>query len=250
MIDSKTEALYGAMPLNRKLVAEVIQKLAAADVKGIVLKFFYDLPSSEESDRALEKSICAAPVALQAAFDAREGTTNSLDAKFQFPGALPPGLLSGEKGLIPLSRFLQCAQGVGFVDHTAVNEVPLIEFYQGAMVKSLYLVALEMSNDCNARIDRSGNIYLDKQRFAKVSNGRHAVTLPVSNSLQYIPFHEILAGADKDWKSKVRNTVVIVGYDGKSIHSFDTSLGPVTAHRFFIFALMSLAKSLADENRN
>jgi CHASE2 domain-containing sensor protein len=180
MIDAKTEALYGAMPLNRKFVAEVVQKLAVADVKGIVLKFFYDVPSSEESDRALEKSICTAPVALQTCLNEREGTANSLDAKFQFPGDPPPGLLSGAKGLIPLSRFLQCAQGVGFVDHTALNEVPLVESYQGAMVKSLYLVALEMSNNCKARIDQGGDIYLDKQRLTNISNGRHTVTLPVS----------------------------------------------------------------------
>src|SRR5262245_17546975 len=116
MIDPRTEALYGSLPFNRALVAKAIDRIAAANAKGIVLKFFYDLPSTEERDRALELSICAAPVALQAGLDDNEGTMNPLEAKFQINANPLPGLLvSGDKGLLPLPRFSRCAQAVGLV---------------------------------------------------------------------------------------------------------------------------------------
>ena len=40
MINSQTEQLYGSLPLNRALIARAIEKLAAAKVEGIVIKFF------------------------------------------------------------------------------------------------------------------------------------------------------------------------------------------------------------------
>src|SRR4030095_7721692 len=92
MIDSKTEELYGSLPFNRALIAKAIDNLAAAKAKGIVLRFFYDLPSTEERERARESSICAAPVALQASLDDNEGTTNALDSRFVMDGKVLPGL--------------------------------------------------------------------------------------------------------------------------------------------------------------
>src|SRR5947207_429149 len=113
MIDSKTEAQYGSLPFNRLLVAKAIENLAAAKAKGIILKFFYDLPSTEERDRALELSICGAPVALQGCLNDVEGSANALMAKFEIDAnplpAIPP-LFWGDKALIPLPRFSRCAQ--------------------------------------------------------------------------------------------------------------------------------------------
>ena len=121
MIDSQTESVHGSLPFNRALVAIAVDRLSAAKAKGIVIKFFYDLPSTEEKDRLIEQSICAAPVALQASLNEAEGTTNGLEAKFQVD-ALPlegfPSLFVGDKALIPLPRFRRCAKAVGFVDST------------------------------------------------------------------------------------------------------------------------------------
>jgi CHASE2 domain-containing sensor protein len=40
MIDEASEAKYGGFPIDRALTAQAIEKLAAAGVRGIVLKFF------------------------------------------------------------------------------------------------------------------------------------------------------------------------------------------------------------------
>src|SRR5262245_35630557 len=119
MIDSKTEGIHGGLPFNRALMAKAVDRLAAAKAKGIVLKFFYDLPSTEDRDSALESSICGSPVALQACLnDSEEATTNSIAVKFQVEGApLQEIPLFGDTGFIPLRRFSKCAHGIGFVDH-------------------------------------------------------------------------------------------------------------------------------------
>jgi hypothetical protein len=249
MIDAQTEALHGNLPFNRALVAKAIDKLAAANAKGIVLKFFYDLPSTEETDHALELSICAPPVALQAGLDDNEGTTNALEAKFEIDANPPRELpLAGDKGLLPLRRFSRCAYAVGFVDSfNGTDEIPLIELYQGRMVKSLWLVALEMASNQKAHVDPSGDIRFDKEQIG--INVTHHINFPSTNSLSYIPFHEILSNAAKTWQGKVRQSVVIIGYDGKKIHSIDTSMGSLSAHRFFIYGLLSLSKSFEENGK-
>ncbi|HYV28799.1 MAG TPA: CHASE2 domain-containing protein [Candidatus Eisenbacteria bacterium] len=246
MIDARTEAVYGSLPFNRALVATAIDRLTAAKARGIVIKFFYDLPSTEKNDHSLEQSICAAPVALQASLNDAEGTSNGLEAKFQVdavPMADFPSLFVGDKALVPLQRFRRCARAVGFVDSTA-SEIPLVEVYQGKMVKSLQLVALEMASNQKAVIEPSGFVRLGKTRLALM----HHIDFPTTNSLSYIPFHEVMSDTSKTWQTKVQQSVVILGYDGKNIHSIETPLGPLGAHRFFICGLLSLAKAFEKEN--
>jgi len=246
MIDSQTEAVYGSLPFNRALVATAIDKLTAAKAKGIIIKFFYDLPSTETNDRLLEQSICAAPVALQASLNDGEGATNGLEAKFQVD-AVPmqdfPTLFRGDKALIPLQRFRRCARAVGFVDATS-SEIPLVEVYLGKLVKSLQLVALEMASNQQAQVEPSGVVRLGKTRLDLM----HPIVFPNTNSLSYIPFHEVLSDTTKTWQAKVQQSIVILGYDGKNIHSIETTAGPLAAHHFFIFSLMSLAKAYEKEN--
>jgi hypothetical protein len=247
MIDSHTEALYGTLPFNRALVATAINKLAAAKARGIVLKFFYDQPSTEQNDHLLEQSICAAPVALQASLNDAEGTTNGLEPRFTVNAVPTPGLLplfSGDKALIPLKRFRRCAEDVGFVDST-VSEIPLVEIYQGKMVKSLHLIALEMASNQKAEIGPSGSVRLGKTRL----DLKHHIVFPTTNSLSYIPLHEVISDAANTWQTKVKQSVVILGYDGKNIHSIETPLGPLGAHRFFICGLISLSNAFEKEER-
>ena len=242
MIDSQTEGLYGTLPFNRTLIAKAVDRLAAAGAKGIVLKFFYDLPSTEEKDHLLELSICHARVALQASLNDDEGTTNSLDGRFTIdllPELGISALFGGKKALIPLSRFARCAESVGFVDSTA-TEIPLIEVYQDKIVKSLHLIALEMASSQKAQIESNGKIIRLGEKRLDVM---HRIDFPPANSFSYIPLHEVLSDSAKDWQAKVEHSVVILGYVGKNIHSIDTPVGRLGAHRFFISGLMSLAKS-------
>jgi hypothetical protein len=246
IIDAQTEALYGSLPFDRAVIATAIDKLTAAKAKGIVLKFFYDLPSTEKNDVLLEQSICNSMVALQASLNESEGTTNSLEAKFQVAGesteGFPP-LFVGNKALVPLKRFRRCAKAIGFVDSIA-TDFPLFEGYQGKVVKSLQLVALEMASSQKAEIDDSGLVKLGPSRLEAM----HAIEFPVTNSLSYIPLHEVVGDTSKAWRRKVQGSVVILGYDGKKIDSIQTLGGPLGAHRFFITSLLSLAKAFEKGN--
>jgi hypothetical protein len=246
MIDAQTETIYGSLPFNRAVVATVVERLTAAKAKGIVIKFFYDLPSTEKNDQSLEQSICDSTVALQASLNDAEGTTNGLESKFLFNGVSIEGfprIFVGDKALIPLDRFRRCAKAVGFVDSTG-NEFLLFEVYQGKVVKSLQLVALEMASNQKAEVDDSGLVKLGAARLDVMQS----IDFPRTNSLSYIPLHEVMNDASKTWQAKVKGAVVIVGYEGKNIHSIQTPLGPLGAHRFFIIELMSLVKAFEKEN--
>ena len=47
MIDEASESRYGGFPVDRALVAQVVDKLATAGARAVVLKFFYDEPIIE-----------------------------------------------------------------------------------------------------------------------------------------------------------------------------------------------------------
>ncbi len=69
----------------------------------------------------------------------------------------------------------------------------------------------------------------------------HHVDFPSTNLFSYIPLHGVVGDTSKAWHAKVKGAVVILGYDGKNIHSIQTSVGLLGAHRFFISELKSLA---------
>jgi CHASE2 domain-containing sensor protein len=71
MIDSVTEAKLGAFPIDRAHIANSINILSSAGAKAVVLKFFYDQPSNEKSDAALQAAIVksTAKILLQARID-------------------------------------------------------------------------------------------------------------------------------------------------------------------------------------
>jgi hypothetical protein len=50
----------------------------------------------------------------------------------------------------------------------------------------------------------------------------------------------------KGWQEKVKGAVVILGYDGKNIHSIETPIGKLGAHRFFIYGLRSVVNGFED----
>ena len=107
------------------------------------------------------------------------------------------------------------------------------------MVKSLYLVALELASGQTAEIGSDGNIKFGQKRLSVM----HHIEFQSTNVMSYIPLHEIIDGKSTEWQEKVRHSVVILGYDGRNIHSIDTPIGPLTAHRFFVCGLMSLYKT-------
>ncbi len=246
MIDAQTEKVYGSLPFNRAVIATVVERLTAAKAKAIVIKFFFDLPSTEKNDQLLEQSICDSTVALQASLNDAEGTTNGLESRFLVNGVSTagfPSIFMGGKALIPLDRFRRCAKAVGFVD-TTTDEFPLFEVYKGEVVKSMQLVALEMASNQKAEVEASGLVKLGAARLEVMQS----IDFPKTNFLSYIPLHEVMSDTSKTWQAKAKGAVVILGYDGKNIHTIQTPLGPLGAHRFFIVELMSLVKAFEKEN--
>ena len=106
-------------------------------------------------------------------------------------------------------------------------------------------VALEMAYDHTAQIQPSGTIRLGEKELDIM----HHIDFPPTNSLAYIPLHVVVNDTAKGWQIKVQQSVVIIGYVGKKIHSIQTPMGPLSAHRFFIAGLMSLSKSMQEKGQ-
>src|SRR4029079_8299102 len=64
--DESAAELHVDAPLPRDLVAQVITKLHEAGARGLVLKWFVDLPRDKQQDEALAKALCLMPTTLQA----------------------------------------------------------------------------------------------------------------------------------------------------------------------------------------
>ena len=115
-IDDATLAKYGALPLNRALLAEGVGRIAAAQPKLLGIDILLVDKAQEEDDRTLEAALEAArpvPVVLSSALEA--GASSSW--------------------LTPLPRFAQAAGGVGHVhadpDGDGVSRQVLLSKYSG-----------------------------------------------------------------------------------------------------------------------
>ena len=124
------------------------------------------------------------------------------------------------------------------MDFSDPEKVPIIEQYQGAAVKSLYLCAVELALGQTAEVFPGKKLVIGKQEVALTEESEISVTLPAKDELDYTPFHDVVDGKVK--LKCFENKVVILGYDGTKIHSINTSSGKIKAHRFFCYGLASL----------
>jgi hypothetical protein len=240
-IDAQTEAKYGAFPLDRGLIADAIDELAAAKAKGVVLKFFYDQPKDAASDGRLAKSLTKLPVALQARLDETEAKPNPLPVRFTLPTINAETAVSGLSGWIPLPLLAGQAKAIGFVDFSSAT-VPMLETYQGQTVKSLILCSIELATGKPASITPGKSLSFGEQSLRLDSKNQITAKLPKTDALKYIPFHTLL---DKSTPaSALAGKVVIIGYDGSKIHSLETSLGKVKAHRLFVYSLKGVYEQM------
>ena len=239
-IDHKTEETYGAFPLDRALLATGIREIKKQKPRGIIIKFFLDLPKDAASDRALAESFDGVRVMLEARLEDSVAKPNSLPHRFALktPLARRSTALSGRSGWLPLEIFSARAADIGFVDFSDPEKVPIIEQYQGAAVKSLYLCAVELALGQTAQIFPGKRLVIGKQAVALTEESEVSVTMPAKDELDYTPFHDVLDGKVK--LHFFENKVVILGYDGTKIHSINTSSGKIKAHRFFCYGLASL----------
>lgn len=243
-IDAQSEAKYGAFPFDRKWIAEAIDVLADAKAKAVVLKFFYDRPSETVSDQRLAKSFTRLPVALQACLDDTEPKPNPLPARFFLPALKAETAVSGRSGWIPLPLFSEQAKEIGFVD-SASTTVPILETYQGQTVKSLVLCSMEMALGKSAVVELGKKITIGQKTWKLDPKNQLTGKLPKADDLKYVPFHQLL---DKSAPAKLfAGKVVILGYDGPKIHTLDSAIGKVKAHRMFVYSLKGIYEQASDK---
>jgi hypothetical protein len=236
-IDAASEARYGAFPFDRSLVAQAIRQAADLGAKGVVLKFFFDQPKAEAGDSLLAAALTNLPVLLQARIDDTEPHPNPLPDRFTLPEVKAQTVISGRSGWLPIPRFIANARDVGFVDF-ASTQVPRLETYQSRTVKSLVVCCIELATDKSAVMGPNGTMKFGTNELRLDARNCVTARLPAKDDLAYIPFNQFLAGETP--AKQIKGKVVIIGYDGPGIQSFDTAIGPVKAHRLFVYDLQSI----------
>lgn len=239
-IDAKTEEELGGFPLDRSVIAKGLQQLKSVGAKAVVLKFFFDQPRTAAGDTSLAEAISALPVALQARIDDTEVAPNKLPARFFVEGLNLSGssVLSGKGGWLPLPSLADRAAAVGFVDVASTSRVPVLESYQGRLVKSLYLCALELAFDGQAQIEPGKELTLAGRKIRLDAANSVPAEFPRADTLDYVPFHELLSKPVV--VEKLKGKVVVLGYDGAKMPVLATPVGPRKAHRVFWHGLQSM----------
>ena len=244
-IDEKTESKMGSFPYDRKIYAEALNLLKKYEAKAVVLKYFLDLPKTNDGDKLLSDAMKNIPVFLQANIDNKETVPNPLPEKFFYNDFhLNRGLLiQGKSGWIPLPIFSENCYQIGFVNIRNIDAVPLIEVYRGYPVKTLYLEILEYVIASKVDFNSLKEIKINKRNIQLTEYSEITVELPTVDHLQYISFVDLIEG--KVQKKDVANKVIILGYDGEKIHSFDTKIGKIKAHRMFYYGLIGAYKKIS-----
>lgn len=243
-IDAQTEAQYGGFPLDRKYIAQAVEALAQRRAKGAVLKFFFDLPREGDGDARLAQAMGKLPVLLEARIDDTQAQPNPFPGTFWMSGVLPSAVraFSGESGWIPLASLSAKARDVGFVDLPEPGWVPMVEKYQGKVVKSLHLCALELAFDTTAKLAPGRSLTLAGKTIELDADNRVQIRFPAADKLSCVKFHDLLSG--KLESKAVQGKVVILGYDGAKIQLIQSPLGPIKAHRYFVYGLQDLCRRL------
>jgi CHASE2 domain-containing sensor protein len=243
MIDQAAEAELGKFPFDRGRIADAVTALQRAGARAVVLKFFFDQPRSATGDRRLADAMRGpAPVILQARLDDAEPKSNGLPDRFYLSDfkVAPSAAIAGSKGWLPLPMLAERAAAVGFIDR--LNPAPIIEVHQGKVVPSLYLVSVELMLGQKVNITPNQHIRVGERQLPL--DGKNCVKLPWprKDAIDYVPFMEIVRGAPS--VARLKDKVVIIGYDGSGMHSFDTPAGKIKAHRLFYYQLCILYDQL------
>lgn len=146
--DQASSARFGEPP-NRAAVAKVLAKVNAASPKAVALKFFYDTPGVDADTNQLVAEIAKGRVLLQATINPEPPTSKLLADRFYFvgfAGSIVPDI-SGHEGWLPIQKVAEKAQKVCFVDSVNPERVPMLEKFQGNLVKTLHACLLEEAFD-------------------------------------------------------------------------------------------------------
>lgn len=234
-IDAKTEAKFGAIPLDRGTLADGINAIANAGAKAIVVKFFLDQPKDEQTDLRLARALSRVPTVLQARLADREDSPNPLDARFSISGQFDVAA-TGARGWIPLPLFAKQAADVGFVDFNSAL-VPMVEQYQSHIVKSLILCAMEMAAGRKAVLSAERQIQIGSHVIRV--DGRNLASA-ISINPQSIRSVSFMSALDGSAMAEMKNKVVILAYDGPHIDTLTVGTESIGTHRYFVSILKSI----------
>jgi len=244
-ITESDELEYGAFSISRAYLANAIEKISDGEPKGIILKLFIDRPKDEEGDLLLAKSLLRTNVILQCRIDDTETQPNEFperfyskkrDAKFR-------GLLKGDKGWITLPMLVTNAFDLGFADIRSASSLPLFVQYKGKVAKSITLCGLEMAfGSSNLKISKN-SLRVGDTSVQVSTNSNVAILFPKEDNLRFYSLSDLMN--DKIPPERLKDRIVILGYDGPKIHALDTPIGKVKAHRVFCYGLSSLHDQLS-----
>lgn len=230
-INQKTETKYGAMPIDRSLLAKAVENASRLRAKGVVIKFFLDQPRLTSSDHLLAESMSRIPVLLQARIDDAEKNPNTLPKASVFSELSFTTSVSGQSGWVPIRQFSEKAKDICFVDFNA-SPIPIIESYQGKTVKSLLVCAVEIATGQKMLLQPSKSITIGNLVASLDSLNRVNVALTRQEPLAALEFNDLIDGTLSS--ATLKGKVVIIAYDGPNIHQVDSPVGRIGAHRLFL----------------
>jgi hypothetical protein len=242
LIDAKTERELGEFPYDRSVLAQSIERAAKFEARGVLLKFFIDRRKSEQGDHALAAAMRKTKVILQARLNDAEPEDNPLPARFQLDLPLSDDHpIHAREGWMPLPELSEAAHDVGFSEYSRLDRMPIVEKFRDQYVKSLYTCCLELATGKRARIEPGKQITLGDKSLPLDERDEAPVKLPDADTLEYIPLVDFL---HSDFAARVKDRVVILGYDGELEKPVETPIGKVRGHRLFCYFLFSLYEQL------
>ncbi|MCA2997582.1 MAG: CHASE2 domain-containing protein [Rhodocyclaceae bacterium] len=246
MIDDASAAKYGGFPVDRAVTAQAINKLAAAGVRGVVLKFFYDAPSNTASDVALASAMSKTKVILQARIDDSEAKPNRLPDRFALTVPAGPVAVSGVSAWLPLPVLSNRAHRVGFVDITSPDRVPAFERLGDHSYPSLTVAAISLAlGDPALNIEPGKHLQLGGKTIsldAKSQIKLSANAFRGAHDTAYFSFADVVEG--KTSLSALSGTVVVIGYHGNQMPTIRTNAGAIKLHLAFWLGLNDVWKQI------
>ena len=242
-VDAKTERVLGPFPYDRSVYAKAIERATESGAKGVVLKFFIDLPRTDEGDRFLAKAISKTKVVLQAGSGDADSPPVSLPGKFllKLPAQNGDKAIAANRGGLPLPQLSAVAFDIGFINYQTLDRMPLIEEYEKRYVKSLFACCLELAAGKAAEIVPGKSFRIGDKQLTLDAQSQAAIQFPAKDDLNYISLVDFI---QPGIRAEAKDQVVVIGYDGDRIPPVQTPIGAVRQHRVFAYALLSLYQQL------
>jgi CHASE2 domain-containing sensor protein len=245
LIDNKTEKAMGPFPYDRSVLAAAVERSATLHAKGVVLKFFLNLPRGEQGDRALAAAMKKTKVLLQTGGD-DVSQPSQLPERFKLgpvPFGDPRAIIAGRGG-IPLPQFTAAAYAIGLVDAQRsgdfVDRVPMLESYGDKYGQTLVAACLELALNQTAHDKPGESVTFGDKSIPLDRQSQAMVRFPEKDDVQYVSLVEFLKPGPRP---EVQDRIVIVGADLASMPSLPTRSGPLGVHRLFYYAVLSLYRS-------